>query len=187
MCTSNGDLCRSFSFFITQRVTACPLLGGYTEHLILLTARDNRRCINHALSPVYTIQPVVKPIWQPVKCLYTGYNRMSQYNRFDNRLYRVNGVLHRQLSSFVTCTLVNVSNQTIRSVAQSLCDCTACHGASPVLMATGLVSARNVAKSPQFQPFYMKSTTLGTIRCKISDRKWKCRHFCTCITPNINR
>jgi len=30
---------------------------------------------------VYTIQPVVKPVVQPL------------YNRFDNRLYRVNGVL----------------------------------------------------------------------------------------------
>jgi len=38
---------------------------------------------------VYTIQPFVKPVikqvWQPVECLYT------RYNRFDNRLYRVNG------------------------------------------------------------------------------------------------
>ena len=48
------------------------------------------------LSPVYAIQPVVKrdvkPFWQPVKCLYTRYNRLSNglYNRFDNRLYRVN-------------------------------------------------------------------------------------------------
>jgi len=37
------------------------------------------------LSPVYTIQPVVKlvvnPVWQPGKCLYTRYNRLS------NRLY----------------------------------------------------------------------------------------------------
>ena len=43
------------------------------------------------LSPVYTIQPVVKPVvkrvWQPVKCLYARYNRLS--NPFDNRLYRV--------------------------------------------------------------------------------------------------
>ena len=41
-------------------------------------------------SPVYTIQPVVKP----VECLYTRYNRLSNrlYNRFDNRLYRVNGI-----------------------------------------------------------------------------------------------
>jgi len=28
-------------------------------------------------------------VWQPVECLYTRYNRLS--DRFDNRLYRVNG------------------------------------------------------------------------------------------------
>jgi len=51
------------------------------------------------LSPVYTIQTVVKSVVKPVKCLYTRYNRLSNRlsnpfdNRFDNRLYRVNGVL----------------------------------------------------------------------------------------------
>jgi len=39
------------------------------------------------VKPVYTIQPVVKPVWQPGKCLHTQYNRLS--NPFDNRLYRV--------------------------------------------------------------------------------------------------
>jgi len=31
--------------------------------------------------------------WQPVGCLFTRYSRLSYrlYNRFDNRLYRVNG------------------------------------------------------------------------------------------------
>ena len=42
---------------------------------------------------VYTIQPVVKPVVMTVvkrvECLYTRYNRLT--NRFDNRLYRVNG------------------------------------------------------------------------------------------------
>jgi len=33
---------------------------------------------------------VVKPIWQLVECLFTRYSRLS--NRFDNRLYSVNGV-----------------------------------------------------------------------------------------------
>jgi len=34
---------------------------------------------------------VIKPVWQPGKCLYTRYNRMSNplSNGFDNRLYRV--------------------------------------------------------------------------------------------------
>ena len=42
---------------------------------------------------VYTIQPVVKRVWQPVECLYTQYNLLSNRfdNRFDNMLYRVNG------------------------------------------------------------------------------------------------
>ena len=46
---------------------------------------------------VYMMQPFVKPVvkrvWQPVECLYTRYNRLSNrfHNRFDNRLYRVNG------------------------------------------------------------------------------------------------
>ena len=29
-----------------------------------------------SLSPIYTIQPVVKPVWQPGTCLYTQYNRL---------------------------------------------------------------------------------------------------------------
>jgi len=48
---------------------------------------------------VYTnIQPVVKsvvqPVWQSVGCLFTRCSRLSYrlYNRFNNRLYRVNGV-----------------------------------------------------------------------------------------------
>jgi len=53
------------------------------------------------LSPVYTIQPVVKPVvkrvWQPVKCLYARYNRLS--NPFDNRLYRVYSRLSVRLSN----------------------------------------------------------------------------------------
>jgi len=36
-------------------------------------------------------QPVVRPVWQPVGCLYTRYNLLSNRlsNRFDNRLYHV--------------------------------------------------------------------------------------------------
>jgi len=50
------------------------------------------RCLWIPLSPVYTIQPVVKPVVQlsnrfdnRVKCLYTRYNRLS--NPLSNRLY----------------------------------------------------------------------------------------------------
>jgi len=56
------------------------------------------RLLNRVVQPVwqpavYTIQPVAKPVvkwvWQPIECLYTWYNQLS--NRFDNRLYRVSG------------------------------------------------------------------------------------------------
>jgi len=58
------------------------------------------RLSNHVVKPVsqpaiYTIQPFVKPVvkrvWQPVQCLYTQYNRLSNQfdNRFDNQLYCV--------------------------------------------------------------------------------------------------
>jgi len=79
------------------------------------------------LSHVYTIQPVAKPVvkpvwqpvegtvavhstrfnrfdnrsgWQPVGCLFTRYSRLSSqlYNRFDNWLYCVNGVLRLSIS-----------------------------------------------------------------------------------------
>jgi len=61
-------------------------------------------------NPVYTIQPVVKPVvqrvWQPtVSCKQTS-NRLSKWlsnrsdnrfdNRIDNRLYRVNGALETE-------------------------------------------------------------------------------------------
>jgi len=55
---------------------------------------------------VYTIQPVVKPVWQPVvSCIQTFYRLSNPFdnwlyrvysrfsNRCDNRLYCVNGVL----------------------------------------------------------------------------------------------
>ena len=47
--------------------------------------------MSSCLSPIYTIQLVVKPVWQPIKCLYTWYNRLSNQlsDRFDNRLYCV--------------------------------------------------------------------------------------------------
>ena len=65
----------------------------------------------YLLNPVYTIQPVVKPGWQPVwqpcwTSSHCSFNRVERtatvrstgcqtglYNRFDNRLYRVNRAL----------------------------------------------------------------------------------------------
>jgi len=51
--------------------------------------------IYKTLNPVYTIQPVVKPVLQPVASCMQTFHRLSNglYNRFDNRLYRVNGAL----------------------------------------------------------------------------------------------
>ena len=66
------------------------------------------------LSPVYTIQPVVKqvvkPACQPVGCLFTRYSRLSYrlYNRFDNRLYRVNGVYYGHLRA--DCLYTGISS-----------------------------------------------------------------------------
>jgi len=50
------------------------------------------------LYPVYTIQPVVKPL---AECLFTRCNQLSNrlYNRLSNRLYRVNGVLRARVFS----------------------------------------------------------------------------------------
>ena len=67
--------------------------------ILRLNVRFSWTAIFDHLSPVYTIQPVVKPLvkpdWQPVKFLYTRYNRLSNLlsnrydKRFDNRFYRV--------------------------------------------------------------------------------------------------
>jgi len=46
-------------------------------------------------------QTRLSTFWQPVGCLFTRYSRLSYrlYNRFDNRLYRVNGVLQLHCTS----------------------------------------------------------------------------------------
>jgi len=46
------------------------------------------------LNPVHTIQPVVKPAEQLVALCKQTFNQ--SFNRFDNQLYRVNGVLELQ-------------------------------------------------------------------------------------------
>jgi len=60
-----------------------------------LTTELTTGCIVYAnIQPV--VNPVWQPDWQPVGCLFTRYSRLSNRlynNRFDNRLYRVNGVL----------------------------------------------------------------------------------------------
>jgi len=54
-----------------------PLDGAKVK----LQSDGNAQRLWLVLNPVYTIQLVVKPVVQPVVRLY---------NRFDNRLYRVN-------------------------------------------------------------------------------------------------
>jgi len=55
------------------------------------------------LSPVYTIQPVVKPFWQPVVSCIQTFDRLSNPfdNRFDKRLYRVYSRLSNRLYNTV--------------------------------------------------------------------------------------
>jgi len=74
------------------------------EQQSVRSTRLSNRFVKHGLTTsciVYTNiqpvvqqvrQPVVKQVRQPVGCLFTRYSMLS--NRFDNRLYRVNGVLH---------------------------------------------------------------------------------------------
>ena len=74
---------------------------------IVYTARCQTSCTTRFLTTGWTnsgcslntvVKPVVKPVWQPaVSCIQT-FNRLS--NRFDNRLYRVNGVIGSRIWAF---------------------------------------------------------------------------------------
>jgi len=85
---------------VSCKQTSNRLSNGF-DNCVERTATVHSHCTFNRLSnrvvqpAVYTIQsfvkPVVKWVWQPVECLYTRYNRLS--NWFDNRLYHVNGVL----------------------------------------------------------------------------------------------
>ena len=74
-------------------------------------------------NPVYTIQPVVKPIEQPVEqpvgCLFTRCSQLFKrlFNRFDNRLYRVSGVLasYNELTRINECTPSDVDSWCCKS------------------------------------------------------------------------
>jgi len=59
--------------------------------------------------PVYTIQPIVKPVWQLVVSCIQTFNWLSNPfdNRFDNRLYRV----YSRLSNHCTTRFDNRLNE----------------------------------------------------------------------------
>jgi len=75
------------------------MIKRYTNLRILLyfTSRDciridgTTKLDSDIMRPVYMIQPVVKPVEQPVEQLAASC-KQTLFNRFDNRLYRVNGV-----------------------------------------------------------------------------------------------
>jgi len=75
--------------------------------------------------PVYTIQPVVKPAEQPAATCKQTFNRLSNwlFNRFNNRLYRVNAIsrvaMNACWSTLVVCwlaTLTGVDNEMFTAV-----------------------------------------------------------------------
>jgi len=69
----------------------------------------NSCSFNTVVKPV--VKPAWQPVWQPVGCLFTRYSRLWDrlYNRFDNRLYRVNGVWEILRSTyFVGLSVVNI-------------------------------------------------------------------------------
>jgi len=70
------------------------------------------------LSPVYTIQTVVKLVvkraWQPVECLYTRYNRLS------NRLYKPFWQPVERTVAVSGCSLNTVVKPVVQPVWQSV-------------------------------------------------------------------
>ena len=65
------------------------------------------------------VSPVVQPVLQQVGCLYTRYNLLSNWlsDRFDNRLYRVNGALDLTFDHLIyaaylwMCSMIFVTHQ----------------------------------------------------------------------------
>ena len=80
------------------------------------------------------LQPVVKPVEQPVECLFTRRSRL--FNRLDNRLYRVNGVLESQpelldrIAVLRKCSLLLQTEYRGLSVCLSVCR-SVCHSCEP--------------------------------------------------------
>jgi len=94
--------CESFQWFGKRKqvLLLYPISNCIpSRHGLVKKTGSAQEVINDYLNPVYTIQPVVKrvkqPVAQPVECLFTRCSRWFNwlFNRFDNGLYRVNGVL----------------------------------------------------------------------------------------------
>jgi len=80
--------------------------SGHRSNAVRLYKRpsvEQEKAVSHALDvPSVELQPN-QTVCQPVECLYTRYNPLSNRfnNGFDNTLYRVNGVLGPQIQGWI--------------------------------------------------------------------------------------
>jgi len=111
------------------------------------SAKFGQEC---SLTPVYTIQPVVKPVWQPAvsckqtsnrllnRCLYTRYSRLTNLyrlsngfdNRFDNYVERTDRSFNMVVKLVVQPGLTTVLNEQplfVQPVVKPGCTTRYCH------------------------------------------------------------
>jgi len=133
--------------------------------------------ITQQLSPVYTTQAVVKPVQQPVKCLYTRYNQLS--NRMSNRFFwqpvvSVTGQLaDTPTRGFPTRGLVNsrtgqVTDWPTRSLSDAARRTKTKHSKSLVASASCPVcnlSSTRVIQSMSWQSVSWRIRKLSSYRC----------------------
>ena len=80
---------------VSRHSFSCLGLDSVSKLALALSRTSVSRRGSVSWSPVYTIQPVVKPVvkrvWPPVVSCIQSFNRLSKrlYNRVENRLYRV--------------------------------------------------------------------------------------------------
>ena len=97
------------------------LRSVYTELKRAVVSSRFKKKLQKLLSPVYTIQAVVKPVvnpvdksvWQPVVSCIQTFNRLSNpfHNRFVNRLYRLSNRLYNAVWQPVERTVAVRSNR----------------------------------------------------------------------------
>ena len=78
----------------------------FVQPVVKLGCTSYNRFDNRVEQQPLFLQPVVKRVWQPVECMYIRYNRLS--NRFDNRLYRLNGI---SIDSAIFAWLTSVTDR----------------------------------------------------------------------------